>query len=116
MAVTGTANDQTWAFALGRGKVGQENSDRLTDEFAAAVGADFLRWQENEERLAQERPQVLEGIAIPKDVTSFIFDHLLPQLMDRQRSKERPKTHKILDLIVALEPGQFSRPPSWLSR
>jgi hypothetical protein len=105
--VTDDPTYQRWAYALGRGKVGQENADRLTEELNAAVAADFLKWQENEERLAQERPQVLEGIALSKDVTSFILDHLLPQLMDGQRSKDRPKTHKILDLVVALEPDQF---------
>ena len=105
--VTDNPTNQLWAVRFARAKVGQENADRLTEELNAAVAADFLKWQENEERLAQERPQVLEGIALSKDVTSFIFDHLLPQLMDRQRSKERPKTHKILDLIVELEPDQF---------
>ncbi len=105
--VTDNPTNQRWAARFARAKVGQENADRLTEELNAAVAADFLKWKENEERLAQERPQVLEGIALSKDVTSFILDHLLPQLMDGQRSKDRPKTHKILDLVVALEPDQF---------
>ena len=105
--MTDNPTNQRWAFAIARGKVGRENADGLTDELGTAVGTDFLKWREHEERLAQERPQVLEGIALSKDVTSFILDHLLPQLMDGQRSKERPKTHRILDLIVALEPDQF---------
>ena len=105
--VTDNPTNQRWAFAIARSKVGQENADRLTEELNAAVAADFLKWKENEERLAQERPQVLEGIALSKDVTSFIFDHLLPLMMDPKRSVRRGKKHKILDLVGALEPDQF---------
>ncbi len=105
--VTDNPTNQPWAFAIARSKVGQENADRLTEELNAAVAADFLKWKENEERLAQERPQVLEGIALSKDVTSFIFDHLLPQMMGRKRPGGRGKKHKILGLVGALESDQF---------
>jgi len=73
----------------------------------AAIAAAFLRWQENEARIVQERPQVWEGITLSTNVTNFIFDHLLPSLMHQKQSGKRLKTHKILELIVALEPDQF---------
>ncbi len=107
MAVTGTATDQTWAFALGRGKVGQENADRLTDELGAAVGADFLKWQEHEARLPRRMRKIEEGVPQPCDFTSFIFDHLLPQSTDRKLSKGHVLNKEFLDLVKKLEPDQF---------
>ncbi len=107
MAVTGTATDQTWAFALGRGKVGQENADRLTDELGAAVGADFLKWQEHEARLPRKIRKIEEGVPQPCDFTSFIFDHLLPQSTDRKLSKGHVLNKEFLDLVKKLEPDQF---------
>ena len=105
--MTDNPTNQRWAVRFAQARVGQENADRLIEELNAAVAADFLKWQEKEERLAQERPQVLEGIALSKDVTSFIFDHLLPRMMGQKRPGGRGKKHKILDLVGALESDQF---------
>ncbi len=105
--MTGTATDQTWAFALGRGKVGQENADRLTDELGAAVGADFLKWQKHEVRLHRRLRKIEEGVPQPCDFTSFIFDHLFPQSTDRKLSKGRVLNKEFLDLVKKLEPDQF---------
>ena len=59
-------------------------------------------------RASRSRATPLTGEAIKsKDVASFIFDHLLPQLMDRQRFRGPRKKYKILDLVDALEPDQF---------
>ncbi len=107
MAKTGTAIDQTWAFALGRGKVGQENADRLTDELGAAVGADFLKWQKHEVRLHRRLRKIEEGVPQPCDFTSFIVDHLLPQSTDRKLSKGHVLNKEFLDLVKKLEPDQF---------
>ena len=57
-AVTDDPTNQRWAFRFAQGVVGQENVDRLAEELHTAIAATFLRWQENEARIAQERPQV----------------------------------------------------------
>lgn len=92
---------------MARSQVGREDYEQLTDKLDAAVTADFQKWREYEERLTQERPQVFAGSPTPKDVTTFILDHLLPQKMGSGRSNARGKKHKILNLVATLEPYQF---------
>ncbi len=88
-AVTGTDTDQTWAFALAQGKVGPEDSDKLTDELDAAVRALFEKWRKHEAHLPQRIRKIEEGVPQPRDFASFIFDTLLPQSTDRKLSSAR---------------------------
>ena len=105
--MTGDATKLPWHVALGVRIVGQENVDRLIEELDEAIASDFHRWQENDSRLARERPQIKETLSKSKDVASFIFNHLLPLMMDRSRRDLPRGKHKILDLVAALEPDQF---------
>jgi hypothetical protein len=105
--VTGDGKNLPWVVALGLRIVGQENADKLIEELDAAVATEFQRWQENDGRLAREHPQIAQALTNPGDVASFIFNHLLPLMMDRSRRDLPRGKHKILDLVAALEPDQF---------
>jgi len=97
--------DLRWAYAIARMYVGRESADELTDRLEAAMSADFERWRENNERMAQDFSPIVKGIGIPSDVTSFILDHVLPLRMQRQSAKARK--HEVLELVIALEPDEF---------
>jgi hypothetical protein len=105
--VTGDGKNLPWVVALGLRIVGQENAERLIEELDEAVASDFHRWQENDSRLARERPQIGQALTSSRDVASFIFDHLLPRMMGRNRPNRGGRRHKVLDLVIALEPDQF---------
>jgi hypothetical protein len=94
-------------YTIARKYVGRENAERLTDEIEKAVSADLKKWDENEKRFAQDFSPIMKSIVTQSDVTSFIFDHLLPLKMNRRRPNSKGKRHKILDLALALEPDQF---------
>jgi hypothetical protein len=105
--VTGDGKNLPWVVALGLRIVGQEKADRLMEKLDAAVASDFHRWRENDSRLARERPQIAKALTNSRDVASFIFDHLLPRMMGRNRPNRGGRRHKVLDLVIALEPDQF---------
>jgi hypothetical protein len=105
--VKGKGQNLPWVVALGLRIVGEENADRLVEELEAAVSAQYHKWQKNELRLVQERPQIKESLGGPSDVASFIFDHFLPLVIDRSRRDIPRGKHKILNLVTALEPDQF---------
>ncbi len=104
--MTGDGKNLPWVVALGLRIVGQENAERRIEELDAAVAVDFGRRQKNETHLA-ERSQIKDALSRSGDVASFIFDHLLPLMMDRSRRDLPRGKHKILDLVAALEPDQF---------